>query len=485
VVAGDTVYAVGDGEVYAVDRATLEQRWRTSLGGLVTSSPLVSDGALYVGARDGAVYAVDAATGAQLWRFQTGGEISSSPAVVDGRVLIGSGDRRLYCLDTRTGHEVWSAATAGAVDSSPAVAGDEVYVGSFDGGLYCFARSDGAQKWRCELGGLVHASPAVADDVVFVATVRAKGDQVPVFAWVDRTSGEVRGRFELPDSCYSSPTVWAGQVLIGCRDRQVYAFDRGMAQVPPLWTHRTGSYVHASPVVVGDTVLVASFDGYLYALRQARPIAVWTEDDVVPRWFVAAMARQLHRETGELVAKAAAGEVGRELTLTGFDELLRGVKAEVAGGGQAPAVLPRDVPPGHPGAPFIGYALTAGLLGGYPDGTFRPSEPTSRYQFASGLSAVLESVLRPDFVWRALQDKAAAGVAVEVQARPLAARRRIMAGDVDEGHWAYKSLAQLAKQGLLPVDDEGRFRGERVVTLRAAAGQWGLLVESVRVVRVR
>ena len=60
-----------------------------------------------------------------------------------------------------------------------------------------------------------------------------------------------------------------------------------MRETQPLWTYPTRSYLHASPVVIGDTVLVASFDGYLYALRQSKPIQGWKDDDLVPRWFMA------------------------------------------------------------------------------------------------------------------------------------------------------------------------------------------------------
>jgi len=483
-VAGDYVYTISSaGTVFALDRAALRPKWQRNLGSLITSSPVVSDGALYVGSRSGAVYALDAATGEILWRFQTGGEISSSPALADGLVVIGSGDRSLYALDARTGQEKWSFPTGAAVDSSPTIADGDVLVGSFDGGLYSIRLADGQLHWRCELGGWVHSSPAVAGDTVFVGTVNVRHDETPTFNWIDRKTGQRQGSFTMPDAVYSSPTVWEDVVLVGCRDRHLYAFDRAMKQTQPLWTFQTRSYVHASPVVVGDTVLVASFDGSLYALRQAKPIQVWTESDVVPRWFMAALAEQLHRETADLIARAAAGLVGEELSLTPFDPLFQEIKGRVLTPGAAPKILPRDVPSEHPGAPFIEYVLTAGLLAGYPDGTFHPSDPTTRYQFSSGLAAVLAAVTRPDYVWRVLRDRGAPGGPVEVRAEPLMNRPRTLPVDVPGGHWAYQSLAELAEKGILPVGDEGQFKGKKLVTLRDAAAQWNLLVESLKVVR--
>jgi outer membrane protein assembly factor BamB len=59
-VAGGVVYfGSGDGNLYAVDIATGEQRWRfAALGDLFTpSSPVVADGVLYIGSYSGKVYA--------------------------------------------------------------------------------------------------------------------------------------------------------------------------------------------------------------------------------------------------------------------------------------------------------------------------------------------------------------------------------------------------------------------------------------------
>ena len=486
VVAGQHVYAISaEGTVVALNSLKLEKRWEQELHGLITSSPTVSEGVLYVGSRNGAVYALDAATGDLLWEFQTGGEISSSPAIVGGVVLIGSGDRSLYALDAATGQVRWTAPTGAAVDSSPTVAGEDVYVGSFDGYLYCFALADGTVKWRCQLGGWVHSSPAADEAHVFVGTVNLRRDEVPTFSWIDRRTGEVGGQFEMPEAIYSSPTIWGDVVVVGCRDGRVYAFDRTLKQTQPVWTYQTRGHVHASPVVVGDTVLIASFDGHLYALRQSKPVQVWTDQDIVPRWFMAALVKQLHVQTADLIAAAAAGEVGAEHRLTDWNTLFQQIKEQVAAPGERPKVLPRDVPPEHPGAPFVEYVLTAGLLGGYPDGTFSPSSPTTMYQFSSALASVLEWVTRPDYGWRVLKERNLGDVQVEVRTEPVAGRPPVRPTDIPAQHWAKQALEFQADNALLLVDEEGRFRGDRTVTVKDAAAQWDLITQSVRVVRTR
>ncbi len=62
---------------------------------IVTSSPAVAGGVVYVGAFDGHLYALDQKTGGVLWDVPTGGPIVSSPAVSDGVIYVGSDDRFL------------------------------------------------------------------------------------------------------------------------------------------------------------------------------------------------------------------------------------------------------------------------------------------------------------------------------------------------------------------------------------------------------
>jgi len=482
VVAEGLVYSISaQGEVFAIDRGGFGLKWRRNLNGLITSSPIISGGSMYVGSRNGVIYALDAANGEILWQFQTGGEISSSPAIAKGMVIIGSGDRNVYAIDAKSGEYRWATPTNGPVDSSPSVADNDVFIGSFDGSMYSLKLSDGTVNWRCELGGWVHSSPAVDEGTVFVGTVNFKHDDSATWNWIDRKNGKRLGSFAMPDAVYSSPTVWGDLVLVGCRDHNLYAFDRKMRQTQPAWTYKTRSYVHSSPVVVGDTVLVASFDGILHALRMAKPIRIWKDDDVAPRWFVAAMTHELHKEVADLVAKGSGEKVGATLSLRKFEDVFAEIRSSSANQGKEPKTLPRDVPSEHPGSDDIAYVLSTGLLTGYPDGTFRPDEPTTRYQFSFGMATAIESISRPDFAWKFTKK----GASVEVRIQPVIGRSQVMPTDVAQNHWAFRALSTLAEKTLIPIDEEGQYRGNKILTIKDAALHWKLLVDSIKIVRTK
>lgn len=83
--------------------------WRFETGGKVKSAPAVAEGGVYFGSMDGNIYAVDAKSGQERWRFRvpTGIPVRSSPAVSDGVVFVGDDRNYLYALDAETGQELW------------------------------------------------------------------------------------------------------------------------------------------------------------------------------------------------------------------------------------------------------------------------------------------------------------------------------------------------------------------------------------------
>ena len=144
-----------------------------SLGGFggVSSSlqpfslcPAVWEEHVYVGCLDGYVYALDTRDGRKKWEFPTGGFPWSSPVVSDGLVFIGTvggGNRlhrppgtvangKVYALDSRTGRMVWEFEAVGGVPSSPAVWGGLVFIATNEGYLYALDARNGRIAWEQE-----------------------------------------------------------------------------------------------------------------------------------------------------------------------------------------------------------------------------------------------------------------------------------------------------------------------------------------------
>ena len=153
---GTSYWASLSGSLFSLD-ASGHLRWSVSTLGFVISSPaLGSDGTLYEGSFDGKLYAVNSATGAVLWTYPTTDNIYSSPALLSNaagqivEVVFASTDGSVYAL-TPNGHLLWRHDTGDVVRSSPVIGaapadepgGHIVYVGAGDGRLYALDAATG------------------------------------------------------------------------------------------------------------------------------------------------------------------------------------------------------------------------------------------------------------------------------------------------------------------------------------------------------
>ncbi len=253
--------------------ARLTLSWKALTDNPVRSSPLVSNGIVYITTQVNSLYAFNIATGAKLWQMPAGSYTSglgsfiySSPAILNGVLYVGSNDHRVYAFNATTGAPLWmSAPTGGPIYSSPGVVNNVVYIGSTDHNIYAFNANNGSLLWKVPTGGAIFSSPAVVNNVVYIGS-----DDDKLYA-LDAATGKLLWTWAGPaqDHIDSSPTVVDGMVYVGADDGLIYAFDAngctGQPTCSPLWTASTGSYIYSSPAVANGILYVGSHDNKLYA----------------------------------------------------------------------------------------------------------------------------------------------------------------------------------------------------------------------------
>jgi outer membrane protein assembly factor BamB len=269
VVAGAVYFGGGDGNLYALDAASGQLKWKFRTGNVVHASPAYANGVLFFGSWDSYFYAVDAATGIEKWRFHGGEDplihnqvgFQSSPAVVDGVVYTGCRDSNLYALDAATGKEKWRFNAAGSwIITSPAVSRGKIVAGTSDSSLYLVLDAEtGKPIVRQQGKAYVFSSPAVAGSVVFVGVLNGTLEAR------DFASGELLWEFQTEASRRND-----GWVLTADRRfNSAMIFRSTWREAPIVATAQqfaVGS-VFSSPLVVGGVVFFGSTDGTLYALE--------------------------------------------------------------------------------------------------------------------------------------------------------------------------------------------------------------------------
>jgi outer membrane protein assembly factor BamB len=261
-----------DEHLYALDLATGQLKWtyqtdpaKGTKVGPIRASPSVRDGLVYVGDADGIFHCVEAATGTKRWTFDTGAEITSSANFAGDTILFGSSDENLYCL-SKDGKERWKfRVPGGPVMGTPAIVDGRTFAAGCDSTLHVLDVTKGTETaGTVDLGGQVGATVAVIGDRLYVGTMSG---EVLAIRW---KKGEVLWRFEAPKAkqpFYASAAVTDNLVIVGSRDKRVYALHRQSGK--EAWSFATKKKVDGSPVVAGQRVYVGSSDGNLYVLDLA------------------------------------------------------------------------------------------------------------------------------------------------------------------------------------------------------------------------
>lgn len=141
-------------EMLALDANDGRVLWRTPTVGWVWSAPALDGDTLYFGDLNSTIYALSAANGNILWQVQPDTSdkrvITGTPLVQDGVVYVGTESGAFYALKASDGSQVRQPKMfEGKIYTSPQAAGDLILValtGSRGSFLYALTK-DGVEKW--------------------------------------------------------------------------------------------------------------------------------------------------------------------------------------------------------------------------------------------------------------------------------------------------------------------------------------------------
>src|SRR5262249_42054338 len=186
-------------------------KWSFDTGNKVRSTPVLSDGTLYVGSNSGYLYALDAESGKLKWKFQAAGAVASSPSVYRDTVFVEAGDAAIHAVDAKTGREKWTVKTGRPIPpgprlmsggkwefehSSAVTGGENLSIGSADGNVHALDTASGKARWVWKTAGRVRATPAVAEGAVYAGSMDGN-----LYA-LDAERGALRWKFKTAGNKY-------------------------------------------------------------------------------------------------------------------------------------------------------------------------------------------------------------------------------------------------------------------------------------------
>lgn len=229
----------------------MRAKWRVGLGGdgdnlRLGLQPATDSARIYAAGRDGDVLALRQDNGDVAWRVRTRLPLSAGPGLGGDLVVVGSSDGDLVALDKNNGEIRWQRKLSSEIVSRPLVARGVVTVRTVDGVLRGLNAGDGSENWRVQFE---------------VPRLSLRGNAAPIMYGTMIIAGFDNGKVAAI-SAANGAIAWQATL----------AQPRGRTELERLVD------VDAQPVLVGDDLFLAGYQGRVVLVRPASGQLIWSQD---------------------------------------------------------------------------------------------------------------------------------------------------------------------------------------------------------------
>lgn len=209
-------------------------------------TPAHIQGKVFVADIRGNLEAIDATSGNTLWKNDADLTISGGPGASEKLILVGSDDGDVLAYTSETGELLWQTKVSSEVLSAPQEAYDIVVVRTIDGKIFGLNASDGSHLW-------------IYDRTVPALTLR--GTSNPVITGDIVIAGFDGGRLAAIE-LYTGKLIWETSISLAS----------GRSQLERMVD------IDSEPVIIGNDIYVATFQGRLASVELESGRITWTRD---------------------------------------------------------------------------------------------------------------------------------------------------------------------------------------------------------------
>ncbi|HSX19767.1 MAG TPA: outer membrane protein assembly factor BamB [Gammaproteobacteria bacterium] len=237
----------------------------------------------------GKVMAIKEQTGEEAWTANLKAPVTAGPAVAENRLVVGTSNGKVITVDASNGKVLWTSITTSEILATPTIASDAVYVHTMDGGLSAMSLIDGRKLWRYthNLPPLMlrrSSSPEVKNDLVIAGFANGK------LLAIQKNDGSVtwsqdisnpKGTTDLQRmvDISADPVIQGDHVYAASYQGNVAALSLQTGNV--LWERAIPSY--AGLTLDQNLLFVSSSNGDIVALDKQNGATYWLQTDLQGR----------------------------------------------------------------------------------------------------------------------------------------------------------------------------------------------------------
>ncbi|MDR3012632.1 MAG: PQQ-binding-like beta-propeller repeat protein [Chitinispirillales bacterium] len=261
---GEKVYIGSlDSTLYALDINTGKPAWKFRAGDEIEASPVIYGDMILIGDLSGNFYSIDRENGNVNWQFKARRKIAGAANIIEekGYVIFGSYDNNLYCLNIADGELIWTYRSGSYINGTPATDGKRIVFGGCDAEVHIVDAGTGIAIGTIETDSHIAGSAVLGNNFAYVGTYGSKLLGIDIegmkIAWTYENDG--RG-----EPFFASPALIDTFLIAPSRDKFVHCVSSITGEL--IWKFAATGAIDASPVIVGDRVIVGCTAGTLYLI---------------------------------------------------------------------------------------------------------------------------------------------------------------------------------------------------------------------------
>ena len=259
-----TLFAINPKDINTETKSPVEAWTFTGAEDHWVAAPVIIDNRLFAPNADGNLYVFSLDDGQSSKKpvtiVELNGRLWAQPVTDGERIFVTSLDHSMYAVDLETYKILWHKDLNGAVPGAPVMGSDGMlYVGSFASQLERFNPATGKHVSVMDTDGWIWNTPSIEGDTLYFADLNGK------FYSFNAKEKKLNWSPVQPDGpITANPLIMGDSILVATESGSVFELDQeGRSKV---WS-QPGGKIYTTPVLSGDLVLVAPLgaDNYLYA----------------------------------------------------------------------------------------------------------------------------------------------------------------------------------------------------------------------------
>ncbi|MGH1469636.1 MAG: outer membrane protein assembly factor BamB [Cellvibrionaceae bacterium] len=279
-------------------KVNLQKEWSRNIGKgqderYTLLTPAIVGDNIYASDIKGTVFAIERKTGDILWKVKLKEPVSSGVTATTNTLFLGTYNADVIALDIEDGSIRWKSRVSSEVLSAPQSNGEIVAVQTYDGKITGLDHKAGEQQWLYEsapptltLRG--DAAPYINSSTVYAGFATGKVVALEssdgLLSWEQRVAiPKGRGEFEKLVDIDAAPLMVGEILFVASYQGQLLALSRATGR--PLWNKPISTYSNLASA--GGKVFVNENDGSIKAFRVGNGVEVWKNNQLLRRKLTA------------------------------------------------------------------------------------------------------------------------------------------------------------------------------------------------------